>query len=116
MKIYYTSKDIEELAAKGVKQLEVNRDVTLTDFAKETAEQVGIELIRTPARTKATPPVSRQNDALMGARPKGCQHGPVGTGDSAAARTQAGQRPANQNSGAVNDLVNLMGKLIDQGD
>jgi hypothetical protein len=114
MKIYYTSRDIEELAAKGVKQLEVSREVTLTDFARETALQVGIELVTTkPAASQAAPQPaspSRPSSKQLGAKPKGCQHGSVGgnTGKRPAARPQS--------SGEVNDLVDLVGKLIKQGD
>jgi len=45
MNIYYTAKDIEELAANGVQQLQVGPGVTLTDFAKESAQQLGVELV-----------------------------------------------------------------------
>ena len=45
MTVYYTAKDIEELAAKGVQQLQIGPGITLTDFARESAQQLGIELV-----------------------------------------------------------------------
>lgn len=117
MKIYYTSKDIEELAANGVKQIEINSEVTLTDFARETAAQLGIEMVRTGAQGTATAAPSQQRSASSSAakvnafsgKPKGCMHG-----NSRPAASRSTSR--SQNSGAVNDLVNLVGKMIEQGD
>lgn len=117
MKIYYTSKDIEELVAKGVTQLEINSDVSLTDFARETASQLGIELVRTSAGGASRAAPTQQRPAASGpaernafsGKPKGCMHGNT---------RPSGPRPANrsQRSGAVNDLIGLVGKMIEQGD
>jgi hypothetical protein len=45
-KSFYTERDIEELAARGVKSLEVDDDVVLTELAVEKAERLGVKLVR----------------------------------------------------------------------
>ena len=45
MNIYYTAKDIEELVAKGIYELELGPNTSLTDFARETAEQMDVTLL-----------------------------------------------------------------------
>ncbi len=42
-RIFYTERDIEELAKRGVKEIEVNDDVYITDVAREKMEQLGIK-------------------------------------------------------------------------
>ncbi len=117
MTIYYTAKDIEELAARGVEQLEVGTGVTLTDFARETARQLNIELVNSAAqvsRPAAAPPPAVSKSGSGGGRynkPSGCQHGP----------TSLPAAPANQaadgaSANTVNRLIDLMGKAIKRGD
>ena len=45
MKTFYTERDIEEIHARGVSQIDVNDDVVITDVARERAEKLGISLI-----------------------------------------------------------------------
>ena len=45
MRTFYTGSDIEDLAASGVRQLEVGPSVSLTDAARERAEELGIVLV-----------------------------------------------------------------------
>ena len=45
MKTFYTEKDIEELFKNGMKSLQVNDDVSLTDLAYEKAKRLGLQLI-----------------------------------------------------------------------
>ena len=45
MRTFYTGSDIEDLAASGVKQLEVGPGVVLTDTAREQAEELGVALL-----------------------------------------------------------------------
>jgi len=45
MRTFYTGSDIEDLAARGVRQLDTGADVFLTDAARERAEELGIVLI-----------------------------------------------------------------------
>ena len=45
-KTFYTERDIEDLASRGVLSLVVNDDVVLTALAREKAERLGVELLR----------------------------------------------------------------------
>ena len=125
MTIYYTAKDIEELAAQGIQQLEVGPGVTLTDFARETAQQLDIELVdggrqgsppRPAAASTAPAPIKATSVSDKYNKPSGCQHGPSSL---PAAHSQATE-PSNQatdgaNSNTVNRLIDLMGKAIKRG-
>jgi hypothetical protein len=52
-KVFYTERDIEDLAKQGVKSIEVNDDVVVTDAAREKARRVGVDLIvERPASAK----------------------------------------------------------------
>ena len=51
-KTFYTERDIEDFAARGVMKLVVNNDVVLTELAREKAERLGVKL----AREHETPP------------------------------------------------------------
>ena len=79
MRIFYTGSDIEDLADNGIRQLEVGPGVTLTDAARERAEDLGIALV-TPANGSTSktvePAVPARREALP-SRPRGCQHGPL---------------------------------------
>jgi len=128
MNIYYTAKDMEELAAKGVTRLEIGPKVFLTDFAYETAEQLEIELIRID-RTEQKPELaSPQGRNAAGTtrqasppgrynKPTGCQHDRL---PSAASRNYAGTASSsdetNNDGTPVNRLIDIMGKIIKRGD
>ncbi len=45
-KTFYTERDIEDMANRGVTSLAVNDDVVLTDLAREMALKRGIRLVR----------------------------------------------------------------------
>jgi hypothetical protein len=45
MKQFYTVRDIEDMHASGVKQIEIHDDVVLTDVAREKAIALGMQLI-----------------------------------------------------------------------
>jgi hypothetical protein len=45
-KTFYTERDIEDLAKRGVISLVVDDDVVLTDLARDKALRLGIELLR----------------------------------------------------------------------
>lgn len=45
-KTFYTERDIEDLARRGVLSLVVNADVVLTELAREKAERLGVKLVR----------------------------------------------------------------------
>ncbi len=95
MRIYYTGSDIEDLAASGIRQLEVGPGVALTDAARERAEELGIALLapgdqaatlREAAAPAAATALAR--GASLPAKPRGCQHGPLG-GTAASAGRQS---------------------------
>jgi hypothetical protein len=79
MRIFYTGMDIEDLAASGVRQLEVGPGVALTDAARERADELGITLV-TPGNgpsSKAAAPAAPAKIEALPLRPRGCQHGPL---------------------------------------
>jgi hypothetical protein len=45
-KTFYTERDIEDLARRGVTSVTVTEDVVLTELAREKAERLGVTLIR----------------------------------------------------------------------
>ena len=87
MRIFYTVSDIEDLAASGVKQLEVGPGVMLTGAAKERAEELGVALVipgrasannALASKAAASAPTAQSGaakGAALPARPRGCQHG-----------------------------------------
>jgi hypothetical protein len=84
MRIFYTGMDIEDLAASGVRQLEVGPGVALTDAARERAEDLGIALV-TPSNApaiKTKEPAAPPKNVTLPSRPRGCQHGPLPKGGS----------------------------------
>jgi hypothetical protein len=128
MTIYYTAKDIEEMAARGVRQLELGPGITLTDFARETAKQLDIVLVKPDQKSAQTaasapsPAVPRSSAAPVAAadkynKPAGCQHS---TSISPITRFQAAtppaEAPAGGDSTTVNRLIDLMGKVIKRGE
>jgi hypothetical protein len=78
MRTFYTGIDIEDLAASGIRQLEIGPEVTLTDAARERAEELGIALVTaevaqaSKAAALAAAPVKSEP---FPSRPRGCQHG-----------------------------------------
>jgi len=79
MRIFYTGSDIEDLADSGIRQLEVGPGVTLTDAARERAEDLGIALVM-PGNVSTSKPVEPAMPAKresLPSRPRGCQHGPL---------------------------------------
>jgi len=125
MTIYYTAKDIEEMAAQGISRLEIGPGITLTDFARETARQLDITLVKSgqkPAPGTAAP-AGRTNAPSKPAKvsdkynkPSGCQHGPgfPPAGRSQAAPSQAASLGSGDST-TVNRLIDLMGKVIKKG-
>jgi hypothetical protein len=79
MRTFYTESDIDDLAAGGIKQLEVGQGVFLTDAARERAEELGIVLITPgfPPNAKAAAPAAPAPVVALPVRPQGCQHEPV---------------------------------------
>jgi len=84
MRIFYTASDIEDLAASGIRQLEVGPGVALTESARERAGELDIKLVQpaaSPARGAAAPAsAAPAPSGALPAKPRGCQHGPLGGG------------------------------------
>ncbi len=120
MTIYYTAKDIEELAAKGLQQLEVGPGITLTDFARETARQLNITLVDVSKRAETSTPApsasrpTGSNDKYN--KPSGCMHA---ASTPSARNSQATLPPAqpseNVDPNTVTKLIDLVGKAIKRG-
>ncbi|MFQ5577363.1 MAG: hypothetical protein ACE5G8_10300 [Anaerolineae bacterium] len=55
MKTFYTVRDIEDMHAAGVTEVEVDDDVVLTDLAREKAIALGIRLKTVQKRTGRPP-------------------------------------------------------------
>ena len=109
MRTFYTESDIEDLAASGVRQLQVGPEVVLTDTARQMAEELGIVLVAPDAPTsKVTAPVPFTRNETLPAKPRGCQHGPLSAGSSHA--------QSHANGGPVVDqLVAAVSALKKQG-
>jgi len=56
-KVFYTEKDIEDMAKRGILSLEINDNVVLTDLAYEKANRLGFKLIRDKPENPPTAPV-----------------------------------------------------------
>jgi hypothetical protein len=54
-KQFYTERDIEDLAARGVFTLTVCNDVVLTELAFEKAQRLGVKLVQTHPQPPAAP-------------------------------------------------------------
>ena len=109
MRIFYTGGDIEDLAASGIRQLEVGPGVALTDAARERAEELGIALVirgNQPTSKAAAPAAATApaKSASLPAKPRGCQHAPLGGASGKAAPSQV-----------VEQLVDAVGALKKRG-
>lgn len=122
MTIYYTAKDIEEMAAQGIRQLEVGPGVTLTDFARETAGQLNISLVKagqqqgsSPAPAAAVVPNSSAGRSSKYNKPSGCMHGSNHHPATASQAAAAGPPAGGESSTTVNRLIDLMGNVVKRG-
>ena len=111
MRTFYTESDIEDLAASGVRQLEVGTNVSLTDAARERAEELGIALVvpGNVSTNKAAVPAVPAKSVTLPSRPRGCQHGPVAM-KSSQVETAKGGGPV------VDQLVKAVSALKKRGD
>ena len=120
MNIYYTAKDIEELAAKGLTEIEVGPQVFLTDFAFETAEQLNIALVKPGLPVPLTKPdaPARPQRSVQSSynKPRGCQHSSSTPAMRSAISAQTASSTAGEDNSSVNRLVNIMGKIMKRGD
>jgi hypothetical protein len=70
-KTFYTDRDIEDLASRGVSSLEVNDDIYLTDLAREKAERRGLKLVRGHDSSESALIPSQNSDPSAVTRPAG---------------------------------------------
>ncbi|HET9913364.1 MAG TPA: hypothetical protein VFQ13_15825 [Anaerolineales bacterium] len=110
MRTFYTGSDIEDLAANGIRQLEVGPGVALTDAARQLAEELGIVLVVPGAAPtgKATLPAAPAKNETLPGKPRGCQHGPLSSG------VNRGQSLTNGGP-VVDQLVEAVSALKKQG-
>ena len=111
MRTFYTGSDIEDLAASGVRQLEVGPSVFLTDAARERAEELGITLV-TPGSAptaKAATPATPAKVVSLPSKPRGCQHGPLPIAKVSHSETAVGKGPV------VDQLVEAVSALKKRG-
>ena len=111
MRTFYTGSDIEDLAASGVRQLEVGPSVSLTDAARERAEELGVVLV-TPGSTpiaKVAAPAAPSKSVSLPNKPRGCQHGPMPVAKVSNSEVTAGGGPM------VDQLVKAVSALNKRG-
>jgi hypothetical protein len=117
VKTYYSAQDIETLAAQGVRELVADENSVLTDLARDTAAHLGVKLVAAgrPAAVGNAPARFAEAAAPSGAKPKGCQHGPLNgspsMGAAAAPAQRAGSSPVvDELVGAVRQLAGKQGR------
>jgi hypothetical protein len=108
VKKFFSTEDIEALAARGVTELVVDQDTVLTHLARDLAHKRGISIVYgAPGVKAASRPQMSSYGPRPGAKPKGCQHGPLPSQPAGrAAGTSGGE--ANQ---TVRELVDLVKEL-----
>jgi hypothetical protein len=133
---YICTEDIENLAAQGKTELVMDVDTVLMDLARDTARQLGIAIVdgshpspvkapspaAPPSPAKESSPAKAPSQAAsapasngsangsaphLGAKPKGCQHGPL----TVAARP-APVKSHQSSDGVVDQLVELVRQSI----
>jgi hypothetical protein len=106
MRTFYTESDIEDLAASGIRQLEVGPNVSLTDAARERAEELGVVLVvpGNVSTSKAPAPAVPTKSVTLPSRPRGCQHGPVAMKSSQVETAKSGGPVVDQLVEAVSAL------------
>ncbi len=64
-RIFYTERDIQDLAQRGVREIEVNDNVSITDVAREKMEALGIKA-KTVSSASAAPAPTAAPSSLSG--------------------------------------------------
>ena len=111
MRTFYTESDIDDLAASGVRQLEVGQSVFLTDAARERAEELGVVLVvsGSVSTTKAATMAAPAKSVSLPSKPRGCQHGPMPVAKVSHSEVAAGGGPV------VDQLVKAVSALNKRG-
>jgi hypothetical protein len=124
VKTFYSLEDIETLVAQGVRELIVDEDSVLTDVAQDAAAHLGLKLLPKGQAAAALVQPLPVPVAPLGARPRGCQHGPLeghgpleeagfpaARGQASAAPAPKAGRPAATSGGLVDDLVGAVKQM-----
>jgi hypothetical protein len=118
VKTFYSLEDIESLVAQGVRELIVDEDAVLTDVAQDAAVRMGLKLLpkgRGPTTSAGSLPAASAAPGA-GARPRGCQHGPLGGhGQAEMAQSAKGAMPVGPSGGLVDDLVGAVRQMASKG-
>ena len=129
-KTFYTDRDIEDLAKRGVISLLEDDDVVLTDLARDKAMRLGIELVREHERppsaperpyiTKLTSPSATFDDATRRDRPVGPERPYITelTSPSAEDPDAEAPSPGMSSSGELHDnvraeVISRLGDAVD---
>lgn len=70
-KVFYTERDIEDLARRGVTSVSVTEEVVLTELAREKAERLGVALLRehdTPPSAPVRPYIAKPTQTTAAPR------------------------------------------------
>lgn len=70
-KVFYTERDIEDLARRGVTSVSVTEEVVLTELAREKAERLGVALLRehdTPPSAPVRPYIAKSTQTAASTR------------------------------------------------
>jgi len=114
-KTYYTERDIEDLARRGVRSLLVDEDVALTDLAYEKARRLGVELLQ---RTD-TPPAAPIRPYITNiTSPSAGVSGKVGVQDTAPsedppARISSAESSDDLHKRVYNAVIGRLGDSVD---
>jgi hypothetical protein len=63
-KIFYTERDIQDLAARGITALDVDDNVVITDMGRDAALKLGIKLARRSAAPAAAKPAPSKDEVV----------------------------------------------------
>jgi hypothetical protein len=124
VKTFYSTEDLEVLAAQGITRLVVDDNTVLTHLARDMAHKLGITLVYGTAGTEtAARPAGATTVASLGAgpsrspgpqltaKPRGCQHGPLPTQPAGRARESTGSDGLAETSNPMRELVDLVRQL-----
>ena len=126
MKEYLTARDIEDLVARGVREIPMTDDIIFTDLARDRAVALGVTLLRTPEQAPlqvtpvphaSTPPTSvdphyRRAAISLPLKPRGCLHSYLETGNLLPSSSMPGTADASSNSPSlVERLVEALRRL-----
>jgi hypothetical protein len=113
-KTFYTDRDIEDLAKRGVISLLEDDDVVLTDLARDKAMRLGIEIVHKidrpssaperPYITKLTSPSAIQFDSDEGTRPPVGPERPYITKMTSPSATSTGNEISSSGSSSGDEL------------